>query len=290
MRPRPDFVIVGAPKCGTTSLASWLAAHPSIFMSPIKEPNYFCFDSGRRRTVDKLEVYERLFAPAQYWQTCGEASTSYLYSDVAVPEIRRCNPRTHFIAMVRNPLEMVVSLHAQKLYSQIDHVPDFKDAWRLSPQREPWLDYRAQGLLGRQIKHLQGLVPQDDLLVLVFDDLVARPAAVYRDVLLFLGARPEEAPGEFPICNPRKQRRSMMLERLLRHPPPPFGWVKRKATEWAPIGSKVLRRKIDAMNSRPAPRKQPDGALRREMAEYFADDIALLGQLLNRDLSHWSRA
>ena len=60
----PDFFIVGAPKCGTSALASYLRGHPQIFMSPVKEPNYFCFDAPGLRVIDRLEAYGRLFARA----------------------------------------------------------------------------------------------------------------------------------------------------------------------------------------------------------------------------------
>ena len=52
----PDFFIVGAPKCGTTALASWLRAHPELFLAPVKEPNYFCFDAPGLRVVDRAET------------------------------------------------------------------------------------------------------------------------------------------------------------------------------------------------------------------------------------------
>jgi hypothetical protein len=130
----PDFCIVGAPKCGTTALASYLGAHPAIFMSPIKEPNYFCFDAPRRRVVDSLEMYSSLFEPAAHWKICGEASTSYLFSNKTVPAILDSNPAANIIAMVRNPLEMVVSDHAQKVYNLQENEPDFEKAWRLSPE------------------------------------------------------------------------------------------------------------------------------------------------------------
>src|SRR5919106_4688265 len=110
----PDFFIVGAPKCGTTSLASYLDAHPQIFMSPVKEPKYFFFDAPELRVIDRLESYQRLFARAEPDQLCGEASTAYLFSKAAVPAILEANPAAKIIAMVRNPLEMVVSYHSLK--------------------------------------------------------------------------------------------------------------------------------------------------------------------------------
>jgi hypothetical protein len=190
----PDFFIVGAPKCGTTSLASYLRTHPKIYMSAIKEPNYFCFDvPGLRDTYDRPETYGRLFARARPEQLCGEASTAYLFSREAVPAILSANPAAKIIVMVRNPIDMVVSHHSQKLYTLEENEPDPERAWRLSPARAKgemvgsrcrapkYLDYQSIGRLGEQVSRLEALVPKDQLLVIVFDDLRADPRRVYRD-------------------------------------------------------------------------------------------------------------
>src|SRR5579871_6019552 len=61
-RLKPNFFIIGAPKCATTSMAAWLAAHPYIFMSPKKEPHFF--NTDERQEVSDLEEYMRLFQDA----------------------------------------------------------------------------------------------------------------------------------------------------------------------------------------------------------------------------------
>lgn len=57
---KPNLFILGAPKCGTTSLANWLGEHPRVFMSPMKEPYYFNKDHSYSR-VENLKSYENLF-------------------------------------------------------------------------------------------------------------------------------------------------------------------------------------------------------------------------------------
>src|SRR3954464_7011750 len=94
---RPDFFIVGAPKSGTTSLYDWLDRHPQVYMSPVKEPFYFCPDvhGGLRRlyTYPKDEArYLELFADARPDQTCGEASTRYLVSQQAARRVAEFQP------------------------------------------------------------------------------------------------------------------------------------------------------------------------------------------------------
>ena len=297
----PDFFIVGAPKCGTTALASYLHGHPQLFLAPVKEPNYFCFDAPALRVIDRLETYGRLFAPARPDQLCGEASTAYLFSNEAVPAILASNPAAKIIVMVRNPLEMVLSHHSQKLYNFEENISDFETAWRLSAERGKgrmvaancraprYLDYRAIGRLGEQVSRLKQLVPEHQLHAIVFDDLRADPGAVYRDTLAFLGvtAREESA---FAIVNARKTNAWPALARFLKRPPAPLHRLKLAAKRAFPARTKAIGRVVHRLNERPEERRTLAEPLRREMIAAFRDDISLLGELLERDLHHWYRA
>ena len=133
---KPNFFILGAPKCGTTSLAHWLALHPQIFVSPVKEPFYFNTDDQARVRFSFRE-YEALFAGAGAEHVAvGEASTWYLHSAVAVTAILNYSDRPKFIVMVRNPVEMAYSLHEQEIFSGQENEPIFRKAWSLQGQRE----------------------------------------------------------------------------------------------------------------------------------------------------------
>src|SRR5580658_7439936 len=107
----PDFVLVGAPKCGTTAIHTTLQQHPQLFLSGIKEPHYFAYDFPRRREVETIEDYDHLFACAQPAQLRGEASAHYLSSKEATAAILQRRADAKFIALVRNPVNMFVSWH-----------------------------------------------------------------------------------------------------------------------------------------------------------------------------------
>ena len=89
---RPDFFIVGAPKCGTTALSTYLGQHPDVFMSTPKEPNYFGADLHRTKPRITLDTYLSYFERAAGQQRVGEASTCYLCSKTAASEIRGLTP------------------------------------------------------------------------------------------------------------------------------------------------------------------------------------------------------
>jgi hypothetical protein len=294
----PDFFIVGAPKCGTTALASYLRAHPRIFLSRVKEPNYFCFDAPGLRVIDRLDTYGRLFASAKPGQLCGEASTAYLFSNDAVPAILDANPAARIIVLVRDPLEMVLSHHSQKLYSLEENEPDFEIAWRLSAERAQgrkvaadcraprYLDYRAIGRLGEQVRRLKTLVPETQLHTIVFDDLRADPGAVYRDTLAFLGLT-QDGQNAFAIVNARKTNAWPALARLLRRPPAPVRRLKLAAKRAFPAQTKAVGLFVHRLNQRPQERPTLAESVRGEMVAAFKDDVLLLAELLKRDLSHW---
>src|SRR3546814_13335773 len=105
MFKKPNFFIVGAPKCGTTSLANWLSEHPSIFLSNPKEPHFFDLDRRKHYKCD-LARYEGFFNGVAPTHTMvGEATTGYLRSHVAISEILKYAADARFIVGLRNPVD-----------------------------------------------------------------------------------------------------------------------------------------------------------------------------------------
>src|SRR5260370_118878 len=84
----PDFFIVGAPRCGTTALYSYLRQHPDVFLPEYKEPHYFNTDMESGGAIRDQEKYLALFAPAKDKKRIGEASVYYLSSEIAPPTIK----------------------------------------------------------------------------------------------------------------------------------------------------------------------------------------------------------
>src|SRR5882672_4936026 len=110
----PEFFIVGAPKCGTTSLYAYLSRHPAVFMPRVKEPFFFCSDIQTTSMVRSLDDYCALFALAPLGSMRGEASTLYLFSEVAIPRIMALRPDAKILVMLRNPSDAAYSFHQQR--------------------------------------------------------------------------------------------------------------------------------------------------------------------------------
>jgi hypothetical protein len=198
----PDFLIIGAPRSATTSLHYYLSQHPSIAMSQLKEPNYFLFDRDARPMVDDpriisksvpdLPSYERLF-PATSPGAIGEASPLYLYTHRTPELISRTLPDARLIAVVREPVERAYS-HLR--YIRPDLGPDAPAAFADAVKTElplPDRPYRGGthnlrlGRYAAQLGRCLEWFPNDQLLVLRFQDIEAQPRTTLEAVCRFLG-------------------------------------------------------------------------------------------------------
>lgn len=294
---KPNFFIIGAPKCGTTSLAMWLSEHPNIYMSPIKEPHYFSSDLRIDPLTQDRHIYYKLFQRAgNEHKAVGEASANYLFSKVAVPRIEAELPNSKYIVMLRNPVEMAYALHEQQIYNGIEHIKDFAEAWRLSEERargryvsqrcsEPLLlAYHLQCRLGELMQRLLNTVPRERVLILLLDDLKENPRREYLRVLNFLGV-PDDGRQDFPVYNPAKERRWIWLHQAVMIAARASSVVKRRVLR-TPRGIGLLQA-LDRWNVVFRPRKSLDPEIRAELTKYFRKDIELLSELIGRDLSGW---
>ena len=301
MEVRPNFFIVGAPKCGTTALYRYLRLHANIYMPVKKEPHFFARDLGTYPAIKTMEQYSALFADAkEQHQRVGEASVYYLRSAVAIANIREFNPDARIIAMFRNPVEMVHSFHSQLLYWAEENEADFETAWRLQEPRSRGIDlppgsrgafllqYAEMGRLGAQLERLLSVFPSSQVKLIVYDDFAASPKQVYDEVIAFLGL-PHDGRTEFPRINENKRTRVDWLRKFLRKPPPVLQRAYRE------VKARVGRGRMDAVRKgviermTVQERREPlSPAFRAELVEVFRDEVALLGRLLGRDLSHWT--
>jgi len=293
MNPRPDFFIVGAPKCGTTALFRYLGAHPGVFTPERKEPHYFCPDLGQwGGTVASLAEYEALFSSAQPHELTGEASVFYLYSSVAIANIMAHNGAAKIIVMLRNPVEAARSMHAYQLQYEQEDVGDFEQAWRLQkrrlegqrlPPRWPHPHHMQYGALycyAPQMRRVLAQVPRNQYLILLSEEFFADPSRQFARVLEFLGLPPDPTRTVFPVENQTMGVRSGHLDRLLRHPPRALRMLRRVAHALSLHPGRQLQRLNRVEGKKPAIRD----AFREELEQYFSDDVAELEQLLGRVL------
>jgi Sulfotransferase domain len=297
---KPNFFIVGAPKCGTTALYRYLCLHPNIFMSQVKEPHFFATDLGTYPFVKTLEEYTRLFSEStDKHLRVGEASVYYLRSSTAIANIRDFNPDARIIAMFRNPVDMVHSFHSQLLYVSEEVVTDFEAAWRLQERRRRGLNlppasrgsfllqYEEVGRFGSQTERLLSIFPRDQVKLILYDDFTASPQLVHEEVIDFLQLPPDHRT-QFPRINESKRARVAWLQHFSRKPPRALLRAFRSLKQaLGPEKLSALKKKVVALNTVKEPRRPLSPEFRAELVETFRAEVTLLSRLLNRDLSHW---
>jgi hypothetical protein len=281
----PNLFLVGAPKCGTSALHGFLAQHPDVWMSEPKEPHFFCPDVDAPFAIRDPERYEELFAGA-HTSVVGESSATYLISKVAAQRIRDRYPDARIIAIVRNPLEMLPSLHAQKRVNGTEPYATFAEAWAAEARRKAGLEpalgafpfYEDAARYSEQLERFFAAFPREQVHVIVFDDFKRDLTGVWERLLAFLELAPFTP--NFKVVNRNKRIRSRALHNLLQNPDSALHRLPK------PL-SRVLYKGLDRLNSAHERRAPLAPELQQELRVRFQPEVARLSALLNRDLSPW---
>lgn len=294
---KPDFFIVGAPKCGTTALQSYLSMHPDIFMPKMKEIHHFADDLLLPGDIYLNEdTYLRLFQDAGPNKITGEASVFHLLSGNAANNIYRFRNDAKIIAMFRNPVDTMYSLHSQLVYNGNEPIEDFQKALEAEKYRREGLNvperiripqkvwYRAVVQFSEQIVRYFEVFGRERVQVIIYDDFAGDTAGVYKKTLQFIGANPEFKP-EFKVVNSNKRVQSRILRDILRDPPHVIRWIGRAAVPHS-IRQKLAER-LRRINTKHETRSPMDSEQRRRLQAELATEIEKLSKLLGRDLTHW---
>ena len=295
---KPNLFIVGAPKCGTTSIYSFLKQHPDIYMPNFKEPLYFGSDLNKKKGIfiDTEEEYLSLFKDSKDEILIGEASTHYLYSSLAPMEIFKFNPDSKIIIALRNPTDLIYSLHSQYFYSGNENVSDFEMALNLEEQRKsgdnhpPNLDLKEKIFyksyiykLPEQIKIYKKLF-RDNVHIVLLDDLKNNIEKTYNSLVVFLNLDSSFKPN-FETKNPNKIPRNYLLRDLMKK----YGAVLgsfRKYFLKNPIG---IMKNLERINRKVIDREPMKPNLKNNLNIEFLPIIDKLEKIINRDLSHWKK-
>jgi hypothetical protein len=291
----PDFFIVGHHKSGTTALYEMLRRHPQIFMPELKEPHWFAGDLRALRAPkpgtlpETLEEYLALFEAARADQRVGEASPSYLRSQVAARAIADVAPAARNIAILREPASFVRSYHFQLVQEHVElekHLgravaaEELERGGRQVRRYSDHVDYVAQ------LQRFEAAFPREQLLVLIYDDFRADNAETVRRVLRFLDVD-DSVPVPSLEANPTVAVRSVRLDGAIRSlyaGRDPLtrsvrAVVRAASTERGRARLRGLRRRVSY--TVPA---EPDRAVMDDLRRRYRDQVVALGEHLDRDL------
>lgn len=295
-----NLFVVGAAKCGTTSLYRYFEEHPSFYTTNPKEPRYFATDiPSQHRLVKTKEEYARIYNNApQDAQFLVDASPAYMYSANAAEEISKYNPDAHIVIMLRPPADLLHSVHAQYLWSCDEDIADFEKAWKRRFERENGkriphgcrnpmiLAYHRFGLLGEQAERYFQCFPKKQIHVILFDDLKKDTRECFERLLQAL-----EVPWfegiNFSPRNVNAHSRSKVLARIIHGKSPLVTGVRSFARKVGLRAPSCFWGTLARINERRAPRSPLSEELRKEIEHYFEHDVQKLERLLGRDLAYW---
>ena len=286
---KPNFFIVGAPRCGTTSLWTYLKAHPEIYMSAQKEHYFFDSDLwGDEVRAPSLEQYLEFFSAASDKTKIGEATPSYLRSHAAPKAIKAFCADAQIIIMLRNPVDMMHSLHSTGRRYNTEPLADFREALEADRRRSgrELAGYREFTDFPSQVQRYFDLFGRENVHTIIYDDLKADTAAVYQSTLRFLGVSPAFTP-EFAITDANRHVRNFHLQAILVRPPRGLREIGRAVVpRW--LRSRI-RRDLLNFNSEVRARPPMDPELRAHLQKEFEPRVKQLSELLGRDLSGWCK-
>ncbi len=280
---KPNFLIVGAPKAGTTSLYAWLKQHPDACMSRVKEPHYFL----KKKGMTDWSEYLALFDGAAGKKAIGEASPSYLAMPESPAWIEEALGRdVRIIILLREPVARAFSSYSHRVMEGLESIPSFEAALqreramldRAELAGERPIGYCQRGLYYEQVKRYLDRFGADRVRVYLFDDLTKNQAQTFADVCRFLGIDDTFRPRLDP-SNVSRLPRSVALQCRLRQlrdasPLPPLRWVARAGM------------RLNVQMGHEKRKLSPE--TRAWLRDYFHDDIQKLATLIGRDLTAWT--
>jgi Sulfotransferase domain len=296
----PDLFLVGAAKCGTTSVAHQLLSHPQVFL-PVakKEPHYFSFadhapaytDASFATTIVwKRKDYVGLYAKAEPGKRLADCSTSYLYRhSTAIPHLLQSyGDRAKDLrvsCVLRDPVERAYS-HWLYLVRNGHETLSFDEAIQpanIERRRgQRWgFDYRNYGLYADAVAAYKGAFPH--FKVFLFEEL-KDPQRMWDELCTFNGL--DRTPVRTVQANPGGVPKSKWLVRMLRR-----GKWLRQLSHLAPDSMRTaMRSGRDKMMKQALERPAMSAAARAELNAFYRADVDRLSAIIGRDLSHWCKA
>lgn len=294
MSKPPQFVIIGAPKAGTSSLYEYLKQHPMLFMPSNKEPVFFCnykknfrgpgSDGFHRDLVTDPRDYLNLFAEAPDGAVTGEASTDYLSCPQAPLRLREWNPTVKIIVCLRNPIDRAYSEHMHLVRDMLEQ-EEFSTALRLESARraDGWIPlfwHVERGLYYEAVKQYIGTFGRQNVRIVFHEDLLQHPEWVVSNLYSFLGVPPQPTKvakrynvSGYPFLKPLQS--ALLKENRL------------KTRVKVMIGEKRRTRIKEALLAANIRKREMPQAEFEFLRARFEDDIVRLQELLESDLSRW---
>jgi hypothetical protein len=309
----PNFFIVGAAKAGTTSLYHYLAQHPAVYMSPIKEPNYFSTDidlnairpqvkerinllnidafiKGPMKTnihrafITKEDQYLSLFRHVKNEKAIGDASASYLFSKVAAQNIYNFNSKAKIIIVLRQPVQRMYSHYLMDRRMAVTTL-EFERAL-LEDRANPSQSWGSKSLYYElseyfeQVKRYYDVFSREQILILLSDELRDDAQSTMQKIFLFLEISPDFRPNLKQEFNSGVLPRNSIVSKIITN-----NYLRIRIRQ--AITNKSIKNIVKKILFKKPTEEKIAEETNNNLLEYFSNDIHKLSKLIQMDLSKW---
>lgn len=295
-KKHPNFVVIGAPKSGTTSLYYYLKQHPDVFLPTQKELHYFSYEqlkANAKGPGDELTLSTLCSSERQYLEhysavanqkAIGDISPSYLYY-ATQDKIKATLGDVKIIVMLRNPIDKAYSQYMHMIRDQCEALTFYEALQQEQARRaQGWSDiwrYAESSLYADKLAAFRSCFGSHNVHVILFDDFVSQPQKAIKETLIFLGIDADIAINTKEIYNRTGEVKSKVIARFLSR----SNLFKELIKKCTPDAWRIkLRLKI--MDANTASKPEIDLTVRNYLMDYFKNDVAQLEDILGRKL-HW---
>lgn len=283
-----NLFIVGAPKAGTTSLYHYLEEHPQVFMSAIKEINFFTFQQIEEQGLyyDATPVrsktdYDALFATVQAETAIGEASVSYLFYPGTAEKIKDYNPNAKIIMVLRSPIERAFSHYLMDQRLGLVTV----SFWEVlsAPEKYP-MHFQQYVQLGNYYKQCQSYLKafgKGNVKIFTYESIKSDLSGVVKELYDFIGVDSDFSADLTKVHNPYSAPKNAMVMHFYKLRK--LRVLMRKLLPEQLV--RFLRQRFFEFGNKPSISEREYAFL----AAYYQEGIDQLSELLNKDLSHWKK-
>lgn len=291
----PTFLIIGIEKAGTTSIYNYLKLHPQVYMSPVKETNFFEryweqetpeIQAWKKNGIITLADYTRLFDGVTDEVAIGEVSPNYLFHhQVSAERIAKELPQAKLMAVLRNPVERA---HSDYLMHIRDAIGTQNRSLREQLQHRSNSSFTLlKGKYYEPLKHYLELFGSEQLKVFLYEDLCQDSTAFMQSMYAYIGVDPTFTPDTSVRAQTAQVPKNQALNKLMKTKNP-LRTALSKVLGLVPAETRQrLRNQLINLNSQDKSSAVLSEEDRQALKAYYREDVLKLQDLLQRDLSVW---
>ncbi|MTJ12500.1 sulfotransferase domain-containing protein [Anabaena sp. UHCC 0187] len=297
----PNFLIIGAAKSGTTALDHYLKQHPQIYMSPVKELNFFALEgedcekfkknflknSNYPNFITDIETYCSFFKKVSQEIAIGESSPLYLLHPKASERIKHYIPKVKIIAIIRDPVERAYSDFLFTRSRGSEPITDFHEALKAEKDRiekNYWFRwyYKQRGFYFTQLKRYFDLFDKEQIKIYLHEDLKSDSLGVVQDIFQFIGVDDTFIPNTEQKHNVTYVPKNITLNNLIKPSHP----ISSRLRSLLPSSLRQsIKSQLINFNRKKVTPLLPE--IRKQLIEEYREDILQLQDLIGKDLSKW---